>query len=64
MKSKATGCGSISTVFSSLVLLCISLRIIVIIILMIIIIIIIIIMVVGNRSGTIRDKEKNFGSKR
>ena len=32
MKSKATGCGSISTVFSSIVLLCVSIVIIIIVI--------------------------------
>ena len=36
MKSKATGCGSISTVFSSIVLLCISSIIIIIIIIIIV----------------------------
>ena len=41
MKSKATGCGSISTVFSNIVLLCVSTIIIIVIILIIIIIIII-----------------------
>ena len=39
MKSKATGCGSISTVFSSIVLLCVNS----------IIIIIIIIIIINNR---------------
>ena len=41
MKSKATGCGSISTVFSNIVLLCVSTIIIIVIIIIIIIIIII-----------------------
>ena len=41
MKSKATGCDSISTVFSSIVLLCVSLIMIMMIIIIIIIIIII-----------------------
>ena len=45
MKSKATGCGLISTVFSSIVLLCVS-SIIIIIIIIIIITIIIIIMII------------------
>ena len=40
MKSKATGCGLISTVFSGIVLLCVSSMITIIIIIMIIIIII------------------------
>ena len=35
MKSKATGCGSISTVFSSIVLLCVSSIIIIIIIIIV-----------------------------
>ena len=51
MKSKATGCGSISTVFSRIVLLCISSIIIIIIIIIttitIIIIIIKIIIIIG-----------------
>ena len=49
MKSKATGCRSISTVFSRIVLLCVSsiiLAVIIVIVLIIIIIIIIIIMLV------------------
>ena len=46
MKSKATGCGSISTVFSSIVLLCVSIIIIIIIIIIIMIIILIIIITI------------------
>ena len=49
MKSKATGCGSISTAFSSIVLLCVSsviTKIIIIIIVIIIIITIIIIVII------------------
>ena len=42
MKSKATGCGSISTVFSGIVLLCVSVSSIIIIIIIIIIIMILI----------------------
>ena len=49
MKSKATGCGSISTVFSSIVLLCV--RSIIIIMMMMIIIIITIIMIKISRSA-------------
>ena len=48
MKSKATGCGSISTVFSSLALLCVSsiIIIIIIIIMMMIMIIVTIIIII------------------
>ena len=49
MKSKATGCGSISTVFSSIVLLCV--RSIIIMMMMMIIIIITIIMIKISRSA-------------
>ena len=45
MKSKATGCGSISTVFSSLALLCVSSIIIIIIIIIIIMMMMIMIIV-------------------
>ena len=45
LKSKATGCGSISTVFTSIVLLCVSSLIIIIIMMMMIIIIIMIIII-------------------
>ena len=46
MKSKATGCGMISTIFSSIVLLCVSSIIIMMIITIIIIVIIIIIIII------------------
>ena len=46
MKSKATGCGSISTVFASIVLLCVSLVIIMMMMMMIIRVIIIIIIII------------------
>ena len=46
MKSKATGCGLISTVFSSIVLLCVSSITIITIIIIIIIMIIIMIMII------------------
>ena len=50
MKSKATGCGLISTVFSSIVLLCVSsITIITIIIIIIIIIMIMIIILYSNK---------------
>ena len=46
MKSKATGCGSISTVFSSLALLCVSSIIIIIIIIIIMMMMIMIIVTI------------------
>ena len=46
MKSKATGCGSISTVFSSLALLCVSSIIIIIIIIIIMMMIMIIVTII------------------
>ena len=60
MKSKATGCGSILAVFSSIVLLCVSSIIIIIMILMIIVIIIIIIIIILNPGKIIRAKEIQF----
>ena len=56
----ATGCGSISTVFSTIVLLCVSSIIIIIMILMIIVIIIIIIIIILNPGKIIRKKEIQF----
>ena len=50
MKSKATGCGSISTVFPSIVLQCIS-SIIIIIIIIIIIEILMVIIMIKNKSS-------------
>ena len=46
MKSKATRCGSVSTVFSSMVLLCVSSIIIIIIIIIIMIMIMIMIIII------------------
>ena len=64
MKSKATGCGSILAVFSTIVLLCVSSIIIIIIIIMIlmiiVIIIIIIIIIILNPGKIIRTKEIQF----
>ena len=57
MKSKATGCGSISTVFSNIVLLCVSSIIIVIIL---IIIIIIIIKIIANDNSDNNNNDKSF----
>ena len=59
MKSKATGCGSISTVFSNIVLLCVS-SIIIVIILIIIIIIIIIIKIIANDNSDNNNNDKSF----
>ena len=56
MKSKATGCGSISTVFSNIVLLCVSSIIIVIIL----IIIIIIIKIIANDNSDNNNNDKSF----
>ena len=53
MKSKATGCGSISTVFSSIVLLCVSSIVIIIIKIITIIITIIVIRRIRIRVGII-----------
>ena len=58
MKSKATGCGSISTVFSNIVLLCVSS--IIIAILLIIIIIIIIIKIIANDNSDNNNNDKSF----
>ena len=55
MKSKATGCGSISTVFSNIVLLCVSS-----IIIVIILIIIIIIKIIANDNSDNNNNDKSF----
>ena len=52
LKAKAIGCGSISTVFSSIVLLCVSYIIIMMMIIIIIVIIIIIIITIIGNFGT------------
>ena len=62
MKSKATGCGSISTVFSNIVLLHVS-SIILIIIMMIIMIIIIIIIII-MKIGTIKKKQAKINDRK
>ena len=54
MKSKATGCGLISTVFSSIVLLCVSSITIITIIIIIIIIIIMIMIIILYSNKCIR----------
>ena len=60
MKSKATGCGSISPVFSNIVLLHVSSIILIIIMMIIIIIIIIIIM----KIGTIKKKQAKINDRK
>ena len=63
MKSKATGCGSISNVFSSIVLLCVSIIITRIITIILIIIIIIIIISQNVRATDDHFKEVNYAKK-
>ena len=46
MKSKATGCGSISTVFSSVVLLCVSSIIIVVVVVLVLVLVVVVVVVV------------------
>ena len=60
MKSKAAGCGSISTVFPSIILPCVSSIIIMIIIIMIIIIMIIMIMIIATTIVTTKIKIRHL----
>ena len=60
LKFKATGCGSISTVFSSIVLLCVSSVIIIMIMIIIIIMIVIIIIIIAVIMIILKIKIKSF----